>query len=468
MNVAEWIDEHAGDFITASDLVWETPELKFQEVVSAQVLSDLLETHQFRVERGVAGMPTAFVATFGTEKPIIAILGEYDALPGLSQDKVPFQKPLMHGGSGHGCGHNLLGAGSLAAAVGAAQAIRAGEARGTIRYYGCPAEEGGSGKGFMIKAGLFDDVDIALTWHPSDLNGVFNINVLALVQAAFRFHGVTAHAAADPYNGRSALDAVELMNVGVNYLREHMPVDARIHYIITNGGAAANVVPDRAESFYLIRAPKMHQVRQLFERVKVIAQGAGLMTETTVEIIPGIGFSNMVLNETVAGVLHEMMVKIEPPAYLDAELEFAKEIAQSVTPDSAVEGARILGPEIVKRVASQTGNLLFRGVLPLVSMDVTLPGSTDVGDVSWVTPTCQISTVCGIMGTPGHSWQQVAQAGMSIGHKGMLFAGKILALAAVEFMQRPDLVETARAEFLQRMGSSRYESPIPDEINPPV
>ena len=468
MDIVKWIDENAETFIQASDRVWAAPEVKFKDVQSAQVLADTLEAAGFRVERGVAGMPTAFVGSYGEGKPVIAILGEYDALPGLSQDRVPYQKPLVGGTPGHGCGHNLLGAGSLAAAVGAAQAIAAGDAAGTIRYYGCPAEEGGCGKGYMVRAGLFEDVDLSITWHPADINGVSNINWLAVIQSYFRFHGKTAHAAGDPYNGRSALDAVELMNIGANYLREHMPPDARIHYIITKGGMAANVVPDLAESFYMVRSPKMSQVRELFERVKALAQGAALMTGTTFEIIQDVGFSNLVLNDTIAGVLQEKMLQIHPPQYTAQEYQFAREISQTVPPNSAVESARMLGPEAVKLIAAQQEKLLFDAVMPLVSLDIALPGSTDVGDVSWVTPTSQIMTACGILGTPGHSWQQVAQGGMSIGHKGMLYAGKVMAAAAVEFMQRPDLVEKARSEFAQRTKDLVYESPIPEGLNPPV
>ena len=468
MDIAQWIDDHAETFIQASDRVWAAPEVKFTEAVSARVLADALEAAGFRVERGVAGMPTAFVGSYGSGAPVIAILGEYDALPGLSQDRVPYQKPLTPGGAGHGCGHNLLGAGSLAAAVGAAQAIAAGDAHGTIRYYGCPAEEGGCGKGYMVRAGLFEDVDLSITWHPGDVNGVMNLNFQAVMQAYFRFHGKTAHAAGDPQNGRSALDAVELMNIGVNYLREHIPQDARVHYIITKGGAAANIVPDLAESFHMVRSSRMSQVRELFERVKAVAEGAALMTGTSFEIIPDVGFSNLVLNDVIAEVLQEKLLEIHPPAYSEEEYQFAREIAKTVPVFSPQESAGMLGPTAVKMIAAQAERLLFDAVLPLVSLDVTLPGSTDVGDVSWVTPTCQIGTTCGILGTPGHSWQQTAQGGMSIGHKGLLYAGKVMAAAAVEFMQRPELVEKAQAEFRHRTRDVIYESPIPEGLNPPV
>jgi aminobenzoyl-glutamate utilization protein B len=315
MDIVKWIDDNQAVFTGISDQIWAAAEIKFQERRSAAVLADALEKAGFTLQRGVADMPTAFIASYGAGKPVIAILGEYDALPGLSQDRVPYQKPLVEGAPGHGCGHNLLGTGSLAAAMAVAQAIQAGDVQGTVRYYGCPAEEGGAGKGYMVKAGLFSDVDLALTWHPSVINASASINMLAVMQAYFRFHGKAAHAAADPYNGRSALDAVELMNVGVNYLREHMIPDARVHYIITKGGGAANVVPDLAESHYLVRAPQMGQVQDLFERVKNIAQGAALMTGTAYEVLFDAGFSNLILNDTIADVLNARMVAIGAPQY---------------------------------------------------------------------------------------------------------------------------------------------------------
>jgi aminobenzoyl-glutamate utilization protein B len=468
MDIVQWIDAHAAVFIHASDQVWATPEVKFEEARSAKVLEATLEDLKFRVERGVAGMPTAFVGTYGEGKPLIAILGEFDALPGLSQDRVPYKKPLVEGGPGHGCGHNLLGAGSLAAAAAVAAAIATGDAHGTVRYYGCPAEEGGSGKGYMVREGLFKDVDLTITWHPSDLNEVSNVNTNAVIQAYFRFHGKTAHAAGDPYHGRSALDAVELMNVGVNYLREHMPPEARVHYIITQGGLAANVVPDLAESFYMVRSPQNPQVKTLFERIKAVAQGAALMTETECEVILEPGFSNTIINDTIAGVLQEKLLRIGVPQYSPDELQFAHAIAANIPPWSPQDAGALFGMVMVKALELMKDKVLCDGVMPLVSTSGTMAGSTDVGDVSWVTPTGTFETACGVLGTPGHSWQVVAQSGMGIGHKGMLYAGKVMAAAVIEFMQRPELLSQAQAEFHQRTAGLVYESSIPAGARPPV
>ena len=276
MDLMEWIESNQKTFTDLSDAVWSFAEIGYQEVRSSQLLIQALEEAGFSVEKGVAGIPTAFVASYGKNAdPVIGILGEFDALPGLSQDCVPYRKPLVQGAPGHGCGHNLLGVAGIAACFALQQALDAGDIQGAIRYYGCPAEEGGAAKAFMAKAGLFNDVDICLTWHPDSFNGTLWANFLANYRVGFKFHGKPAHAAADPYNGRSALDAVELMNVGVNYLREHMIPDARVHYVITNGGGTApNVVPAEAASLYSVRAPRTDQLNPLFERVKDIARGA--------------------------------------------------------------------------------------------------------------------------------------------------------------------------------------------------
>ena len=276
MDLMEWIESNQKTFTDLSDAVWSFAEIGYQEVQSSQLLIQALEEAGFSVEKGVAGIPTAFVASYGKNAdPVIGILGEFDALPGLSQDCVPYRKPLVQGATGHGCGHNLLGVAGIAACFALQQALDAGDIQGAIRYYGCPAEEGGAAKAFMAKAGLFNDVDICLTWHPDSFNGTLWANFLANYRVGFKFHGKPAHAAADPYNGRSALDAVELMNVGVNYLREHMIPDARVHYVITNGGGTApNVVPAEAASLYSVRAPRTDQLNPLFERVKDIARGA--------------------------------------------------------------------------------------------------------------------------------------------------------------------------------------------------
>jgi aminobenzoyl-glutamate utilization protein B len=464
----QWIDDNRDSLISAADQVWAYAETLYKEEQSAALLSGMLEEYGFSVERGVAGIPTAFVAEYGSGGPVIGILGEYDALPGLSQDRVPYRKPLQEGGNGHGCGHNLFGVACLAAATSVKQAIESGAVKGTIRFYGCPAEEGGSAKTFMARDGLFNDADLCLTWHPGQFNSVMAENMLATVKALFRFRGKTAHAAMDPYNGRSALDAVELMNVGVNFLREHMLPDARIHYIITNGGGAVNVVPDFAESMYLVRAPLPGQLAELFERVKDVARGAALMTGTQHEVDVRTGTSNLLLNDTLIEVLQQKLEQIPPPHYDDAELEFAREVARTFPPTSAADSLTRLGPDGRKAVEALQGAPLADNVMPLHRTDAVMHASSDVGDVTWVTPTGQIGTVCHAIGTPGHSWQLTAQGGMSIGHKGMLYAGKVLGAAALELLQKPELVRKARAEFEAIIRVRPYVCPIPGGVKPPL
>jgi aminobenzoyl-glutamate utilization protein B len=471
MDTTQWIDHRQALFTDLSKKIWDFAELGYQEHQSARLLADTLDQAGFQVERRIAEIPTAFVASFGTDKPVIAILGEFDALPGLSQAVVSHQQPVETGGNGHGCGHNLLGIGSLAAAMAVKEAIMAGDVQGTIRYYGCPAEENGSGKAFMVKAGVFDDVDLSLTWHPGMFNGIMSVNMLSNMKVKFKFHGYASHAAADPHNGRSALDAVELMNVGVNYLREHIIPDARLHYVILDGGGIApNVVPPYAESLYMIRAPWPDQLKPIYERVLDVARGAALMTGTKMEFAVISGASNLVFNDTIVDVLHEKMGEVETPSFTHEERQFARELATTF-PKSAgmMEGfAEMLGPNGKQMLANAKEALLLEGVIPTFKKDIAMPGSTDVGDVSWVTPTGQIMTTCHAIGTPGHSWQLVAQSGMSIGHKGMLYAGKVLALSALEFMQDAELLAQAQTEFAERLKERSFVPLIPYGIKPPL
>ncbi len=469
MNLSEWLEANRNRFTDLSDAIWGFAELGYREVQSSQLLVDALEGEGFTVEKGIAGIPTAFVASYakGTG-PVIAVLGEFDALPGLSQDCVPFRKPLVDGAPGHGCGHNLLGVAGLAACFALKQALDSGDLHGTVRYYGCPAEEGGAAKAFMAKAGEFDDVDICITWHPDTYNGVLWANFLANYRVGFKFHGKPAHAAADPYNGRSALDAVELMNVGVNYLREHMIPNARIHYVITNGGGTApNVVPAEAASLYSVRTPRMEQLNPLFERVRDIARGAALMTGTDVDIEIYSGMSNLLPNDTINNVLQEKLEQVGAPKFGKEELAFAEEIAKTIPEGSFEESAPLYGLE-PDEIDAVKKTLLHEGVLRPYKPELIQPGSTDVGDVSWATPTGQITTACSVLGTPGHSWQIVAQGRMGIGHTGMLYAAKVMALAAAQFMQSPELVRKAKEEYKVRRAASNYISPIPDGLKPPL
>lgn len=469
MNLVDYIETHQKTFTGLSDSVWGFAELGYKEEQSSELLSKALEEAGFTLEKGVAGIPTAFVASYTKGKgPVIAILGEFDALDGLSQDCVPYKKPLVNGAPGHGCGHNLLGVAGIASCFALQQALMAGDLAGTIRYYGCPAEEGGAAKAFMAKAGLFQVVDICLTWHPDMFNATSWANFLANYRVEFKFHGKAAHAAADPYNGRSALDAVELMNVGVNYLREHIIPDARIHYVITKGGGIApNVVPAEAASLYSVRTPRTDQLEALFERVKDVARGAALMTGTEVEIQVDSGMSHMLLNATINQVLQEKMEQVGAPKFNPEEKAFAAEIARTIPPNSLEQSAPLYGLD-AEAISVLKDKLLHEAVLPPFKPEIIQPGSTDVGDVSWVAPTGQILTACMALGTPGHSWQIVAQGKMGIGHKGMLYAAKVMALAAADFMLNPGLVRQAQDEFKKRRATSDYTSPIPDGLKPPI
>jgi len=465
MNIPDWIETNKEKFTDLSDRVWEFAELGFNEMRSSSLLAQALEEDGFNIQRGVADIPTAFVASYGTGRPVIAILGEYDALPNLSQEKIPTRKALNESQPGHGCGHNLLGVGALASAMAVKEAIRGGEAKGTVRFYGCPAEENGSGKTFMVKEGLFKDVDLSLTWHPDIYNGILGNNILANIKVSFVFHGQSAHAAADPFNGRSALDAVELMNVGTNYLREHIIPEGRIHYVITNGGGAPNVVPPEAESLYVIRAPLMTQVQEIYQRVLNIAKGAALMTGTEMEIIFRKGMLNLLLNDTITDVLYEKMVAVEPVEYSKEELEFGETITKNCPPVDFVDlVVKIFGREAREYATSES--LFLTKVMPNTHTDFVVPSSTDVGDVSWVTPTGQISATTMTARTPGHSWQIVAQSGMSIGIKGMLYAAKVMALTAMEFFTSKDRLRAAREEFEGKIRKTPYICPIPDGIKP--
>jgi aminobenzoyl-glutamate utilization protein B len=467
-NYLKWIKTNQDALIKISDQIWEFAETGMEEYKSSKLLAETLKEAGFTVEMGVAGLPTAFVASYGTEKPVIAILGEYDALPGLSQAAEPVKKSLKEGAPGHGCGHNLLGTGSLGAVLAVKETIDAGDAKGTIRYYGCPAEESFNSKGYMIKPGnVFNDVDISLTWHPAFLNAVATISVLAMNSVIFMFHGQTAHAAADPYNGRSALDAVELMDVGANYLREHIIPDARLHYIIIKGGEAPNIVPAEAEVYYYVRAPERYQVEEIYQRLIKVAEGAALMTETKMEIEFLGGMYNPKHNKVISDVLIEKMKETGAPRFSKEDQEFAIKINKSLPPNSMEGYKKLIPPQFMKLAEQVLSQPLCSIILPKIPEGQVMAGSTDVADVSWATPLGEFATACHTMGSPGHSWQNVATSGMSIGHKGMLKAAEILALTAIEFMNNPELVEKARKEFDEMTKDRPYKSPFPEGYKPP-
>ena len=451
-------------YIELSDRIWDMPELRYQEHQSVSAQIEMMEAAGFRVTRNVAGIPTAFMAEAGEGGPVIGFLGEFDALAGLSQEAGIAQKsPLAEGGNGHGCGHNLLGAGAMLAAVATRDHLAATGMTGRVRYFGCPAEEGGSGKTFMARAGAFDGLDAAFCWHPASFNTLIPSNSLANVQAYFRFSGRATHAAASPELGRSALDALELMSVGVQYLREHMPEKARIHSAITNtGGISPNVVQDSAEALYLIRAPQVNEALALFERVKKVALGAAMMTETTVEIEVDKACSNLLRNTTLDELMQAQMERIGGIEFDADDLAYAKAIQDTLQPDDIGAAFKMFGLEQKGKPPVLAGDILV-GPRP----ELVLPGSTDVGDVSWQAPTAQVMTACHAVGTPFHSWQLVAQGKSPAAHRGMVFAAKTMASSAMSLFNNPDLLDRAKEEFSERIAITPYTCPIAPEVGLP-
>ena len=438
------VDQRAKLIADLGQKVWEYAELAFQETKSSKLLANTLEDAGFRVQRGVAGMATAFVAEYGKGHPIIAILGEFDALPGLSQRAVPVKDPDPRRETGHGCGHNLFGAASTGAALAVKEAIDRQQLAGTVRLYGCPAEEGGGGKVYMVKEGLFDDVDAALHWHPATSNSAAMRGCLAVIRFRVRFQGKSAHAAGAPHLGRSAMDGVELMNVGANYLREHIVPQARIHYVVTNGGVRPNVVPDLAEVWYYVRAPRMDQAQEIFERVKKIAHGAALMSETEHQICGLTGTYELLINEAMARVVDGNLRLIGPPPFTDEDRQFAEKLRQvwGVAGDQNLRSGAA-GPlaNTINKFGAVQG-----------------PASTDVGDVSWKVPTAGLRVATVARGIPGHSWGFVACCGTPMGSCGALTAAKVLAISAVELLEQPQLIVKAQKEHKQRAAGTEYHS----------
>lgn len=463
----DFIDAKAKDYIALSDRIWEFAELGYQEIQSSQAHIDYLERAGFKVTKGVAGIPTAFVAEAGEGGPVIGILGEFDALSGLSQESQLLECRIsseITNGNGHGCGHHLLGTSAHFAAAAVKDYLEREGMPGRVRFFGCPAEEGGYGKTFMVKAGLFDDVDAALTWHPGVVNAIMNMNALAVKQVYFRFTGISAHAGGSPHLGRSALDALELMNVGVNFLREHMLPDARVHYAITNaGGTAPNVVQANAEALYMIRAPRNRDVNELYERVEAIAKGAAMMTGCTVDMRFDSACSNIVLNTPLNHLMHKNLARLGTPAYNDSDLAFAGAMQKTTRREEVEMAGRMF------RAAWRDPKPMFDSVQRYDPAEaITLHGSTDVGDVSWVTPTVQCMTACFAFGTSPHSWQWVSQGKSSIAHKGMTLAAKTIAATAIDLFNDPALIAAAKADLAERLHGDAYESPIPDGATAPI
>jgi aminobenzoyl-glutamate utilization protein B len=460
----DWIEENDSRLIEISDQIWNYAEVGLQEFKSAALLADELEKEGFAVERGVAGMPTAFVATWGSGKPVIGIMGEYDALPGLSQKVTPSREPLEEGEPGHGCGHNIIGTSGLGAAIAVKAALEASTMDGTVKYFGCPAEETLIGKIFMVRDGLFDGLDAALENHPSSIHGVLDGNFLAMNSVKFTFHGVAAHAAGNPDQGKSALDAVELMNTGANFLREHVNQEARIHYVITNGGGEPNVVPPRAESWYYIRAPRRDQVDQIYQRILNIAKGADLMAETTHDVHFQTGCFECLPNLALNGVIEQNMKAIGPPEYSSEEHAFAEQLSKSISPEMK---KGVLMNLKVANWQDKMDVILDRDIIRLPA-DVVFHGSTDVGDVSWVAPTSHFFTSSAVLGTPGHSWQVVVTSGMSIGHKSLIYGAKVMAATAMDLITDAETLNEVKEEFTNGTRGTTYESPLPPDLKPPL
>ena len=421
--------------------IWDYAEVGFKETKSSLLLQNTLKENGFKVDAGVAGMPTAFVATYGSGSPVVAILAEFDALPGLSQETSSIKTPIANRNSGHGCGHNLFGTGSVAAGIAIKKLIEQGKIKGTVKVFGTPAEEGGDGKVYMVREGLFNDVDVALHWHPDQHNTVTYTSSLAIKTAKFRFYGISAHASAAPDKGRSSLDAVEAMDYMVNLMREHVPQETRIHYVITNGGKAPNVVPDFAEVFYYVRHPEKNMVTSLFERVVNAGKAAALGTETRMEYEIISGSHDLLINKTLAKDMQSNLEKVGGVTYTDDEIKFAKNLQTTFLGKApSIDSAGLITPLYIEKNQ----------------------GSTDVGDVSYVVPTVGLETATWVPGTSAHSWQAVACSGQDIGVKGMMVAAKTIAFTAIDLFSDPSLLIKAKEEFKLTKGDYKYKALLGD------
>jgi len=421
--------------------IWDYAELGYKENKSTALLQNTLKENGFTVEAGVAEMPTAFVATYGSGSPVIGILAEYDALPGISQDNSASKNPIANKTSGHACGHHLFGTGSVAAGISIKKLIETGKLKGTIKVFGCPAEEGGSGKVYMVREGLFNGVDIVLHWHPSNENTTTYTSALANKSAKFRFYGIASHAAGSPEQGRSALDGVEALNAMVNMMREHIPQETRIHYVITNGGKAPNVVPEFAEVYYYVRHPEKTMAVSIFDRIVKAAEGAALGTETKMDYEIIGGTHDLLINKTLAHTMQSNLQKVGGVQYTSEEKEYAKKIQTSfLVKAAAIDSAAIVKPMYIEKSL----------------------GSTDVGDVSYVVPTVGVGTATWVTGTGAHSWQAVSCGGTDIGIKGMMVAAKTMAFTAIDLFTNLELIKKAKEEFIKTKGDYQYKALLGD------
>jgi aminobenzoyl-glutamate utilization protein B len=445
--VLSYLDLHSDAHAEMAREIWDLAELGYQETESSRLLQTALEVNGFQLERGIAGIPTAFVASFGSGKPVIGILAEFDALPGISQAAVPFRKIVDNKPDGHACGHHLFGAGSTAAALALKDWLVSTGRSGTIKLFGTPAEEGGSGKVYLVRAGLFDYVDVVLHWHPADSNNASAATSLANKSAKFRFFGLSSHAAAAPDRGRSALDGVEAMNHMANMMREHIPPESRLHYVITKGGAAPNVVPDFAEVYYYVRHPQATQLLKIWDRLVDVSKGAALGTGTSVTMEVIHGNHSLLPNQTLAAVMDRNLRIVGGVSYDNEERRFAEKLSASFRGVAQKVGEQ----EQIKEFKMNNGK-----------------GSTDVGDVSWVVPTTGLRTATWVPGTSAHSWQAIAAGGTSIGIKGMQVAAKTLALTGVDLFQDAKLIAEARKELLKRRGDDFEYQALLGDRDPPL
>lgn len=468
--VEGYLYEKRGLMQEINERIWEYAEIGLEETNSVSLYENLLIQEGFDMNKDIAGMPTAFVATYGSGKPVIGITAEYDALPGLSQEAGKAEpSPVKAGAHGHGCGHNSLGAGAFGAALAVKEYIKEHQGIGTIKLFGCPSEEKDNGKTFLAREGYFDDLDAAFTWHPMDKNSIWGLRSLANVSIIFNFEGKTAHAAAAPHLGRSALDSVEMMSVGVNYLREHIIPEARVHYAYLNaGGTAPNVVQGTASVHYLIRAPKVEQALEIFERVKDIAKGAALMagTEVSHEVLTGL--SDFIPNPTLSGVLHQAMESYGAPQFVANDFALAKKFFESLSKQEQQnvkqELLEVYGKEKTEQMLTQS---LHTEIMPFQISKEAMPGSTDVGDLSHVTPTAQFTMATTALGTSPHTWQMTAQGNTAIALKGVEAAAGAMAVAAIQVIENPEIAEKARRELNEETGGN-YICPIPNDVQPNV
>jgi aminobenzoyl-glutamate utilization protein B len=461
----DWVETNKKMIVDVHQKIWEIAEVGLQEIQTAELLIENLEKEGFRVEKGVAGMPSAFVASYGKGKPVIGIMGELDALPGISQKPVPYKDPLEQGAAGHGCGHNGYATTALAGGIAVKKALDGGHITGTLKVFGCPAEETLVGKVFMVRDGVFNGVDACIGHHPSSFNGVSLRSGNAMNSVKFEFFGEASHAAGSPEMGVSAMDAVELMNIGVNYMREHVVQETRIHYVVEDGGHEPNVVPPYARSWYYVRAPERELVEMYYNKLLDIADGADKMVGTThkVKFLSGVhnGMENRVLGE----IAIDNMRLVGAPEYSEEEEKFAEELAKSIPREKKKIG-------LIKSHLPDAMELLDvnlnRRIYDPVGEGEKGGGSSDVADVAWNTPTVQFRTVYTIVSAPGHSWQNVASNGTSIGHKSTIFASKVMAGSVIDLMHKPELLLKAKEEWKRQMTGREYTSPLPEGSKPPL